>query len=151
MEGRPVDAFEWDTAVGSRRENRGVATADERCPCGGGSYATCCLPFHDGLAAPTAEALMRSRYSAFALALGHYLRDTWAASTRPPELDLDDDVRWRRLQIVDTARGGAEDETGVVEFRAAFRSDGRAGVLHERSRFVREQGRWVYLDGEILD
>lgn len=94
---------------------------------------------------------MRSRYSAFMLGLHAYLLATWAAATRPRDLDLDDGVRWRRLQIVDTARGSADDPTGVVEFRAAFRSADGAGVLHERSRFVREDGRWVYLDGEILD
>ena len=94
---------------------------------------------------------MRSRYSAFALGLDDYLAATWAASARPDDLALDDDVRWRRLQIVDTARGGVDDDTGVVEFRAAFRSAEGAGVLHERSRFVREHGRWVYLDGDVLD
>lgn len=122
----------------------------DRCPCGGGEYATCCRPYHDGAAAPTAEALMRSRYSAFALGLASYLRDTWAASTRPGDLVLDDELVWRRLQIVDTARGGADDDQGVVEFRAAHRSPEGAGVLHERSRFTREQGRWVYLDGALL-
>ena len=94
---------------------------------------------------------MRSRYSAFAMGFDEYLLTTWAASTRPRELELDDEVRWRRLQIVDTARGGPDDETGVVEFRAAFRSEDGAGVLHERSRFVREHGRWVYVDGDVLD
>ncbi len=94
---------------------------------------------------------MRSRYSAFALRLDAYLLATWADATRPRDLDLDDRVRWRRLQIVDTARGSADDTTGVVEFRAASRSADGAGVLHERSRFVREDGRWVYLDGEIVD
>lgn len=94
---------------------------------------------------------MRSRYSAFALGLDAYLLATWADATRPRDLDVDDRVRWRRLQIVDTARGSADDTTGVVEFRAAFRSADGAGVLHERGRFVREDGRWVYLDGEIFD
>lgn len=128
-----------------------MTTADDRCPCGGATYATCCEPFHLGAAAPTAEALMRSRYAAFALGLAPYLLRTWAAATRPGDVASDEDVRWRRLQIVDTARGGADDDSGVVEFRAAFRSADGAGLLHERSRFVREDGRWVYLDGEILD
>jgi SEC-C motif-containing protein len=122
-----------------------------RCPCGGASYATCCGPFHGGAAAPTAEALMRSRYSAFALGLAAYLRDTWHPATRPADLDLDNGLEWRRLQIVDTARGGPEDESGVVEFRAAHRSAAGAGVLHERSRFTRVDGRWVYRDGDLLD
>ena len=93
---------------------------------------------------------MRSRYSAFALELVPYLRTTWAAATRPRDLDLDDGLTWRRLQIVDTARGGPTDDTGIVEFRAVFRGSDGAGVLHERSRFVREAGRWVYLDGDLL-
>jgi SEC-C motif-containing protein len=91
---------------------------------------------------------MRSRYSAFALGLEPYLRSTWSRTTCPRDLDLDPETRWRRLQIVDTARGGPDDDTGVVEFRAAFRSAEGAGVLHERSRFARTEGRWVYLDGE---
>jgi SEC-C motif-containing protein len=132
------------------RENDGVAPADTRCPCGGGWYATCCGPLHEGAPAPTAEALMRSRYSAFALGLAPYLLATWAPATRPADVDLDDGLQWRRLQIVDTARGGPDDEEGVVEFRAAHRSADGAGVLHERSRFVRVDGRWAYLDGDLL-
>jgi SEC-C motif-containing protein len=128
-----------------------VHPADDRCPCGGGAYATCCGPLHAGAPARTAEALMRSRFSAFALGLGGYLRETWDPSTRPGALDLDVGVEWRRLQIVDTARGGEGDGTGVVEFRAAFRSPDGAGVLHERSRFARSGGRWVYVDGDVSD
>jgi SEC-C motif domain protein len=121
-----------------------------RCPCGGGAYATCCGPLHDGAPAPTAERLMRSRYSAFALGRAPYLLRTWARGTRPTDVELETDLVWRRLQIVDTARGGPDDETGVVEFRASFRGPGGAGLLHERSRFGREDGRWVYLDGDVL-
>jgi SEC-C motif-containing protein len=128
-----------------------VTPTDDRCPCGGGTYATCCRPFHEGAAAPTAEALMRSRYSAFALGLAPYLRETWAASTRPRDLELDGGLEWRRLQIVDTVRGGPADTEGVVEFRAAHRSADGAGVLHERSRFARAGGRWVYVGGDLLD
>jgi SEC-C motif-containing protein len=128
-----------------------VIPSDGRCPCGGGRYDACCGPFHEGAAAPTAEALMRSRYSAFALGLAPYLRGTWSRATRPRDLDLDEGVRWRRLQIVDTARGGPDDVEGVVEVRAAHRSSEGAGVLHERSRFAREDGRWVYVDGDLLD
>ena len=91
---------------------------------------------------------MRSRFTAFALGLDGYLLSTWHPSTRPATIDLDDGTSWRRLQIVDTAAGGPDDDTGIVEFRASFRdSDGTAGVLHERSRFERLDGRWVYLDG----
>lgn len=122
--------------------------ADDPCPCGGGRYGACCGPVHAGAAAPTALALMRSRYSAFAIGLPAHLLATWHPDRRPCDLDLDDGVQWRRLQIVDTVRGGEGDETGVVEFRAAHRSAEGAGVLHERSRFSRVDGRWAYLDGE---
>ena len=122
------------------------------CACGSGSnYSECCQPLHDGAAADTAEALMRSRFSAFVIGLDAYLLASWHPQTRPLELELDDGVVWRRLQIVDTVGGGADDPTGIVEFRASFRgADGVAGLLHERSRFARVDGRWVYLDGEIL-
>ena len=95
---------------------------------------------------------MRSRFSAFALGLDAYLLSSWHPSTRPSSLDLDDGTVWRKLQIVDTAAGGPDVETGVVEFRASYRdADGTAGVLHERSRFERVDGRWRYLDGDPLD
>jgi SEC-C motif-containing protein len=92
---------------------------------------------------------MRSRYSAFALSLPGYLLRTWHPSTRPRRLDLEDTV-WRRLQIVDRAAGGQDDDTGVVEFRATYLATGGLTVLHERSRFVRESGAWFYLDGDQL-
>ena len=95
---------------------------------------------------------MRSRFSAFALALDGYLLSSWHPSTRPATLELDDGTVWRKLQIIDTVAGGPDDETGIVEFRASYRdADGAAGVLHERSRFARADGRWLYLDGDILD
>ncbi len=93
---------------------------------------------------------MRSRFSAFVRGLVPYLLASWHPSTRPATLDLDDGTVWRRLQIVDTVAGGASDAEGVVEFRASFRSPEGAGLLHERSRFVRVGARWVYLDGEIF-
>ena len=123
------------------------------CPCGSGlDYSGCCEPLHHGSAAETAEALMRSRFSAFALGLDGYLLSSWHPSTRPTTLELDGGTVWRKLQIVDTVAGGRGDETGLVEFRASYRdADGNAGVLHERSRFERVDGRWTYLDGDLLD
>ena len=119
------------------------------CPCGSGrSYADCCEPLHDGGPAGTAEALMRSRFSAFALGLEGYLLRSWHPSTRPTTLELDAGTTWRRLQIVDTVAGGEHDETGIVEFRASYRDAAGAGVIHERSRFARDAGRWAYLDGD---
>jgi SEC-C motif-containing protein len=93
---------------------------------------------------------MRSRYSAFALGLAPYLLASWHPSTRPAQLDLDDGVTWRRLQIVDTVAGDDGAADGVVEFRAAYRTAEGAGLLHERSRFVREGERWFYLAGDVL-
>lgn len=90
---------------------------------------------------------MRSRFAAFALGDADYLLASWHPETRPARIDLDESVVWRRLQIVDTVAGAEEDQDGVVEFRAAFRRDGQHDVLHERSRFTRVDGRWVYLDG----
>lgn len=95
----------------------------------------------------TAEALMRSRFEAFRAGDTAWLLTSWHPSTRPDALDLTDNPRWRRLQIVDTVAGGASDETGIVEFRATHLvPGGGVGVQHERSRFVREDGRWHYLD-----
>ncbi|MCU1421550.1 MAG: hypothetical protein JWN36_1201 [Microbacteriaceae bacterium] len=118
-----------------------------RCPClSGNSYDECCGRFHSGAAiAPTAEALMRSRYSAYALGLPGYILETWHASTRPASLELDPSLTWYRLDVLD-ARGGPFDRAGLVEFRAYYRSDGQRGDQHEVSRFVREGGRWYYVD-----
>jgi SEC-C motif domain protein len=129
-----------------------VPDAPVACPCGSRlSYADCCRPFHDGAPAPTALQLMRSRFSAYALGLAEHVRRTWDPATRPDPLELGDDITWRRLQIVDTSRGGADDAEGVVEFRASYRSAEGAGLLHERSRFRRDGGGWLYVDGDLLD
>lgn len=125
--------------------------APTRCPCGtGDSYTDCCGRWHAGAAAPTAVALMRSRYTAFALGDAAYLRSTWHRSSRPATLELDGDVQWRRLEIVDSVAGGPFDQDGIVEFRAHHRSGPARGVLHERSTFTREGGRWWYVDGVLV-
>jgi SEC-C motif-containing protein len=120
---------------------------DARCPClSGTSYGECCAPFHRGVAfAPTAERLMRSRYSAFATGDARYLLATWHPSTRPDRLEVDTSVRWFRLDILSTSRGGMLDDTGTVEFSARFRSSDGAGEQHESSAFVREKRQWFYL------
>lgn len=116
------------------------------CPCGlPKNYASCCGPYHQGAAAPTAEALMRSRYSAYVLALEAYLRSTWHASTRPPAAEADAKTRWLGLELKRHESTGAD--SAIVEFVARYKIAGRAQRLHEVSRFVREQGRWYYLDG----
>ncbi|MFG6160049.1 YchJ family protein [Halomonas sp. 1390] len=124
--------------------------ADPACPCGSDRpLSECCGRYHRGEPAPSPEALMRSRYSAFAFDLTDYLLGTWHSSTRPSNLTGDDATRWRRLEILDH---DAQDDRGQVHFRATFQEGRRWGVLEERSRFVRErmgdEQRWVYLDGE---
>ena len=118
------------------------------CPClSGEQYADCCGRFHAGEAeAPTAEQLMRSRYSAFVVLDAGYLLRTWHPETRPASLDLDPDMQWRRLDIISTRRGGPLDTEGTVEFKAHFRHDGERGVHHETSRFRRIDRRWYYLE-----
>ena len=105
--------------------------------------------YHSGrAAAPTAEALMRSRFSAFALGDEPYLLRSWHPRTRPARLGLDPGQRWLRLEILATEGGSPFHSEGEVEFRAHYSEHGRPDVLHERSRFVRVDGAWVYLDGQ---
>ena len=92
---------------------------------------------------------MRSRYTAFARGDAAYLLRSWHPSTRPERLDLDDDVRWLRLDILAKTGGGPSATEGVVEFEAIHRDPAARGVLHERSRFVREGGQWYYVDGVV--
>ncbi|MFK4759665.1 YchJ family protein [Microbacterium sp. ZW T5_45] len=122
-----------------------------RCPCGSGDLlGGCCGPILAGVPAPTAERLMRSRYTAFALHDVEHLRRSWHPSTMPSDLDLDRDLVWRRLLILDRVAGGPFDREGVVEFEAFWREGDARGSLRERSRFVREGRAWLYLDGEVL-
>lgn len=122
-----------------------------RCPCGRGeAYDECCGPLLAGQRqAATAEALMRSRYTAFAVGDRDYLLRSWHPDTRPAALDLDPDIRWRFLEIVRTERGGPFDSDGVVEFAAHHRDPGGSRVLREVSRFERVDGAWRYLDGVV--
>ncbi|WP_274615786.1 YchJ family protein [Nesterenkonia sp. YGD6] len=133
---------------------------DPRCPCGSGdAYTACCERFHLGAPAPTAEALMRSRFSANALLhrdpgrFGGYLHRTWAAETRPALSDLTaPGPDWTRLSILGTTAGGPFHDTGTVEFVATYLDhdhQGAGGRLHELSRFRRESGQWLYVDGDV--
>ncbi|MFN4361411.1 MAG: YchJ family protein [Hylemonella sp.] len=123
------------------------------CPCGLAlPYAQCCGAYVEDFAgrpAPGAEALMRSRYSAFVLGRGDYLQATWHASKRPSQIRFDAGVKWLGLDVRDVKEVDADH--AEVEFVARQRDkSGRAVRLHERSRFVREDGRWYYVDGDWL-
>ena len=134
------------------------------CPCGGAApqrratdpaprYAQCCGRFIEAGEIPaSAMELMRSRYTAYVLRDTSYLRASWSPATCPPDLDVSTDTgtRWLGLQI---KRHEVTDDThALVEFIARFKVGGRAQRLHETSRFIRnEQGRWLYLDGDLYD
>lgn len=122
-----------------------------RCPCGTGlTLDECCAPVLAGeRQAPTAEALMRSRFTAFARGDAGYLLGSWHASTRPEALELDERMRWQWLEIVSRSGGGPFDREGTVAFVAHWRADAERGALRETSRFVREGGAWRYLDGDV--
>jgi SEC-C motif-containing protein len=119
------------------------------CPCGDpAGYDAHCGRFHRGeLRAPTAEALMRSRFSAFAVEDAAYLLATWHPATRPARVRFVPGQRWTRLEVLATTGGDLLDAEGTVEFRAHHERHGRAGVLHEHSRFVRaDDAAWLYAD-----
>lgn len=121
-----------------------------RCPCGSGDiFGGCCAALLRGAPAPSAQRLMRSRYTAFAIGDAAYLAESWHPSTRPDAIELDPELEWRRLVIVECVAGGPFDSEGVVEFEAFWRDGSERGSLHERSRFVREDRRWYYVDGEV--
>ncbi|MFF2010549.1 YchJ family protein [Streptomyces sp. NPDC058195] len=130
-----------------------AVTAQSPCPCGlPAPYAECCGRLHAGmLAAPTCESLMRSRYAAFVVRDEAYLLRSWHPGTRPPAVDFDPGTRWVRLEVLETTDGTAFHTTGTVTFRAHFTDRGQPGTLHEKSRFVRHEGAWVYADGEFVD
>ncbi|MEU4415478.1 YchJ family protein [Nocardia salmonicida] len=119
------------------------------CPCRRGEpFDACCGPILAGdKPAPTAETLMRSRYTAYVVGDVDYLLRSWHPSTRPADLELDADQRWLFLEIVGTQRGGLFDDNGTVEFIAHYKLDGTRDAMHELSTFVRVDGAWVYLDG----
>jgi SEC-C motif domain protein len=126
------------------------------CPCGSTlPLDRCCGPLLDGEPAPTAEALMRSRYTAHVHRRIDYLIATSDPATRG-SVDRASVERWARdsewlgLQIVSTARGTRDDDDGIVEFRASYRAAGVTTVHHERSRFRRHDGRWFYTDSDAV-
>jgi len=116
------------------------------CPCGRGvPFGRCCGPLVGRVReAATAEQLMRSRYTAFVLRDAEYLVHSWLPAVRPRRVTFAPDQEWTGLVVVATEAGGLLDATGIVEFVAHHRRDGVDGELHERSAFVRHDGRWVY-------
>ena len=128
------------------------------CPCESGKpYNQCCEPYHLGTPAPTAEALMRSRYSAYALCnkypgLVDYLLQTWHPETRPQSLALDGEnaAKWLGLQV--KRHLNIDADNAIVEFAARYKHAGNLGGkaerLHETSRFLRIDNRWYYVDGD---
>ncbi|MBH02986.1 MAG: zinc chelation protein SecC [Xanthomonadales bacterium] len=115
------------------------------CPCQSGlPYEACCGPYHRGARAPSPEALMRARYSAYALNETAFLKASWHTDTCPPDPRPDGDIRWCNLTIVAHEHGPAE---GAVRFRATYQDSAGFAVLDEDSRFVLEAGQWLYLHG----
>jgi SEC-C motif-containing protein len=127
----------------------GAPVATDQCPCGSGhAYDACCGALHRGeREAETAVELMRSRYAAYVLGDEAYLLRTWHPRTRPRDLGLGlaGTPRWLGLTVLATADGNEGDPAGEVEFEARH----VGGVLHERSRFTRRAGHWVYVDGTV--
>jgi SEC-C motif domain protein len=126
------------------------------CPCGSGdSFEECCGPIVRGAPAATAQALMRSRYSAFTLGAFDHLESSLAPESRTQfsrtaAETMFKGVEWLGLEVRRVADGGAEDQTGTVEFVARFRESGREQVHHELASFRRDRGDWVYVDGKLL-
>jgi SEC-C motif domain protein len=122
---------------------------EDQCPCGSGKgLSACCAPLHAGKSADTAERLMRSRYAAYVLGDTAYLRATWHPDTCPQDISAGPS-RWLGLRILHCEGGQVGDGEGTVEFVAAFYERGSVRELHETSRFVRQDGRWLYVDGRV--
>ena len=128
-------------------------TDNTLCLCGSEiNQADCCALFHSGTkTASTAEALMRSRFSAYAMQNAAYLLETWDSNKRPDNIDFskEGDVEWSKLEIVNKKKGGEKDSKGFVEFKAYYTLDGDEYVMNEISRFVKKEGKWLYLDGVV--
>ncbi len=93
---------------------------------------------------------MRSRYAAYAVGDADHVFRTWHPRTRPADVAPDSDTEWLGLEVVGTSEGGVEDDSGEVEFVARFRTTTATGAMHERSRFSRRAGRWMYVDGDLF-
>ena len=126
----------------------GEIFSNKPCPCESGkTYNTCCKPAHKGSTALTAEALMRSRYTAYVLGLEGYLLKTWYPDMRPTALNLSDDIQTKWLGLQVKRAENTSETTAIVEFVARYKIGGKAELLHEVSQFVRVEGCWYYLAG----
>ena len=105
------------------------------------AYKDCCQPFHLGLPAPSVQALMASRYSAYVLGLTEYIIKTWHPSRCPPNMQLQPDNQWLKLNIVSHTQN-------TVHFKAYFKVDNEFHCLEELSRFEKVDDHWLYLDGK---
>lgn len=125
------------------------------CPCGSQkSYQTCCEPYHKHFNAPTCEALMRSRYSAFVFGLADYLFQTTHPNHRNEHLKEEivltcKALAWTHLEVMHSWQGGVNDQVGKVSFCASFVQEGKQGLHTEHSRFKRFKKAWMYVDGEV--
>lgn len=126
---------------------------DSLCICGSGLETdACCSVYHSGEKAPlTAEQMMRSRFTAYALGNTDYMLETWDSSKRPEQIDLskEENVQWTHLEIIDTKKGGISDNKGLVEFKAFYTLNDEEYAMHEISRFVKKNKHWYYLDGQV--
>jgi SEC-C motif domain protein len=126
-----------------------VKSPKPACPCDSGlSYEKCCQPYHHGISAPSAEALMRSRYTAYVFGLEDYLLATWHVNTRPVSLHLTDDkhTKWIGLQVKDCQT--LTESSATVEFIARYKMNGKSERLHEVSLFEKIDQKWVYVNGK---
>lgn len=128
-----------------------------KCPCNPTkNYTDCCKKAHDNiLSVNSAEALMRSRYSAFALANIDYLQQSHHSKTRPSKKEKKEtllwakSVAWLKLEVLQTTKGTENDTQGTVEFKAVFMENGKLNNIHENSNFCKENDHWVYVDGKF--
>ncbi|WP_034060123.1 YchJ family protein [Lacinutrix jangbogonensis] len=122
------------------------------CYCGNNkTYKDCCEVFHlNNGKTETAQQLMRSRYCAFVLAKGDYLMQTHHSTTRPITekkaiVKWAKSVEWIKLEVLETTKGLEKDKEGTVTFNAYFYENGNVAIIHEKSAFIKEEGKWYYL------
>lgn len=121
-------------------------TTQQPCPCGSrGRYSDCCEPLHQGSPASSAEALMRSRFSAFALQLSDYVKKSWHPDTRPEQIILEPGTLWQRLEILSASNNSKH---GNVHFKAYYQENNQWHLLEETSQFLFENGHWLYHSGD---